>query len=68
MSYHMKVPLGPHLLLYEGILGVLCPIIWKYSWVLMSYYMEVPFDPHLLLYEGTFRSGFFVKLLFSAPE
>jgi hypothetical protein len=42
MSYYLKIPLDPHVLLYEGT-----------PWVLMSYYLEVLLDPHILLYKGT---------------
>ena len=49
MSYYTKVPLGPYVSLFEGIIGSSCPIIWKYHWIIMSYYLEISLDPHDLL-------------------
>jgi hypothetical protein len=57
MSYYMKVPLGPHMLLFESTLGSSYPTIWRHPWVPMSYYLEVSLGPDMILFEDTFGSS-----------
>src|SRR5262249_11092635 len=64
----MKVPLGPHLILYTGTLGpqvllyqgiLRCSraIIWRNLCILISYYMEEFLGSQVLLYTAAHRSA-----------